>query len=83
MNRDELLTLTDIRRPYRMQAAAGLLPFNSLTATRKTLCMPENSSIDTALFHLYIEPQTELLKGLAELRSIGKRRHMVDELQVS
>ena len=32
------------------------------------------------LFHLYIEPQTELLKGLAKLQSIRKRRHRVDEL---
>ena len=37
MDRDELLTLADNRRPYRMQAAAGLVPFISLTATRKTL----------------------------------------------
>ena len=27
------------------------------------------------MFHLYIEPQTELLKRLAELQFIGKRRH--------
>ena len=48
MDRDELLTLADIRRPHRMQAAAGLLPFISLTATRRTLGIPETSAIDTS-----------------------------------
>ena len=48
MDRDELLTLADIRRPHRIQAAAGLLPFISLTVTRRTLGIPETSAIDTS-----------------------------------